>query len=100
MCCTARARARRDGRRGTGRAKGCGLMAKRVCKVSDKLAAPELARLNADIAKLAERELTLEGFLKAPAKIFRTGVQQYTKLELGIDASLDIVRLYRSPEEV
>ena len=75
-------------------------MAKRVCKVSDKLAAPELARLNADIAKLAERELTLEGFLKAPAKIFRTGVQQYTKLELGIDASLDIVRLYRSPEEV
>ena len=48
----------------------------------------------------SERVMTREGFLRAPGRISRTGIQEYSKLELGLGASHDIVRLYRPPEEV
>lgn len=69
-------------------------------KVRDKVAAGDLAKLNADIAKVTEQKLTGEGFLRTPARIARTGIQEYTALELGLDASMRTVRLYRSPDEV
>lgn len=41
------------------------------------------------------------GFLRAPAKINRTGIQQYTARELGLDGGdSKILRLWRPPEEV
>ncbi len=46
------------------------------------------------------RALTPEGFMVAPGRISRTGVQAYSKMELGIGPSEDTIRLYRPPEEV
>lgn len=48
----------------------------------------------------SSRTITSEGFLDAPAKIARTGIQVYTARELGLDGGDKRVRLYRSPEEV
>jgi uncharacterized protein len=47
-----------------------------------------------------QRTLTAEGYMVAPGRISRTGVQAYTKMELGIGPSEDLIRLYRPPEEV
>ncbi len=54
---------------------------------------------------LTERRRSPEGFLIAPAKLSRTGVQEYTAGELGLDESSGmatdaIVRLFRPHEEV
>lgn len=48
----------------------------------------------------SSREITGEGFLVAPAKIARTGIQVYSARELGLDGGDKRIRLYRSPEEV
>lgn len=41
------------------------------------------------------------GFLRAPAKIARTGIQVYSAKELGLDGGPQkLVKLYRPPEEV
>ena len=62
-----------------------------------------------DLAIVSEnRHITDEGYLKAKARLARTGVQQYRAYELGLDASDpsnkfapgDIVNVYRPPEEV
>lgn len=47
----------------------------------------------------AEANLTRDGYLKAFARIARTGVQDYKGSELG-RPSLDKVKVYRPPEEV
>lgn len=49
----------------------------------------------------SSRTYTAEGFLVAPAKINRTGIQIYTARELGLDGGdTKQIRLYRSPEQV
>lgn len=53
----------------------------------------------------ATRVITNEGYLKAPAQIARTGVQEYFASELGLDKSRGydpnkVVRLMRPAEEV
>lgn len=53
-----------------------------------------------EVTLVGEKTFTREGFLKTRATIARTGIQKYTKLELGIDASDEIVSVYRSPDEV
>lgn len=48
-----------------------------------------------------KRKLTDEGFLIVPARIARTGIQEYRAIELGLDGDpMRIVRVYRSPDEV
>lgn len=48
------------------------------------------------------RRYTDEGYLIVPAKLARTGIQEYRAFELGLTdrEPLEIVRVYRSPEEV
>ena len=49
-----------------------------------------------------ERLYTDEGFLKVPARISRTGIQEYLAIEMGLtdrDPN-DIIRVYRPEEEV
>lgn len=54
-----------------------------------------------DGIKVGDVRLTPEGYMVAEnVRIARTGVQEYSALELGLDASMEIVRLYRPPEEV
>ncbi len=49
----------------------------------------------------SRREYTDEGFLKAPARTARTGIQEYLASELGLDGDpRRIVNVYRPPEEV
>jgi len=48
----------------------------------------------------SSRQVTREGFLVAPAKINRTGIQVYLARELGLDGGDKLVRLYRPAEEV
>jgi hypothetical protein len=48
----------------------------------------------------SSRQVTREGFLVAPAKINRTGIQVYRARELGLDGGDRPVRLYRPAEEV
>lgn len=48
----------------------------------------------------SSRETTPQGFLRAPAKIARTGVQPYSSRELGLDGGDKILKLFRPPEEV
>lgn len=48
----------------------------------------------------SKRTITPEGYLTAPAKISRTGIQVYTARELGLDGGDNPVRLYRPPSEV
>jgi hypothetical protein len=49
-----------------------------------------------------EREYTDEGFLKVPARISRTGIQEYLAIEMGLTDRdpTDVVRVYRPEEEV
>lgn len=49
-----------------------------------------------------EREYTDEGFLKVPARISRTGIQEYLAVEMGLTDRdpTDIIRVYRPEEEV
>lgn len=49
-----------------------------------------------------EREYTDEGFLKVPARISRTGIQEYLAVEMGLTDRdpKDIVRVYRPEDEV
>ena len=49
-----------------------------------------------------EREYTDEGFLKVPARISRTGIQEYFAIEMGLTDRdpKDKVRVYRPEEEV
>jgi len=50
----------------------------------------------------SQREYTDEGFLKVPARISRTGIQEYLAIELDAPGREhnDKIRVYRSPEEV
>ena len=51
--------------------------------------------------RITHREYTDEGFLKVPARVARTGIQEYLARELGLDGDPNrIVRVYRAPEEV
>ena len=50
----------------------------------------------------SERTYTDEGFLVVPARISRTGIQEYLAVEMGLtdrDPN-DIIRVYRPEEEV
>lgn len=54
-----------------------------------------------EVAKDAsKRQMTREGFMIAPANISRTGIQEYTARELGLEGTNRTIRLYRPPEEV
>lgn len=49
-----------------------------------------------------EREYTDEGFLQVPARISRTGIQEYLAIEMGLtdrDPN-DVIKVYRPEEEV
>lgn len=50
----------------------------------------------------SRRDYTDEGFLKVPARISRTGIQEYLAVEVGLSdrEPNDIVKVYRPPEEV
>lgn len=50
----------------------------------------------------SKREYTDEGFLRVPARISRTGIQEYFAVEMGLTDRdpTDVVKIYRSPEEV
>jgi len=51
--------------------------------------------------KVGDVKLTPEGYMIAEdVPVARTGVQEYSALELGVDASMKTIRLYRPPEEV
>ena len=51
--------------------------------------------------RITQREYTDEGFLKVPARVARTGIQEYLARELELDGDPNrIVRVYRPPEEV
>lgn len=49
-----------------------------------------------------EREYTDEGFLRVPARISRTGIQEYLAIEMGLSDRdpQDIIKVYRPEEEV
>ncbi len=57
-----------------------------------------------DFMSLTSRQMTTEGYMVAPGKLARTGVQTYRAYELGLDADgmdpMKIIRLHRPPEEV
>lgn len=54
-----------------------------------------------DGIKVGDITITGLGFMIAEnVPVARTGIQEYSALELGLDASMDTVRLYRPPEEV
>jgi hypothetical protein len=58
-----------------------------------------------DLLEVTERTISPEGYLIAPGRLARTGVQLYRAFELGLDQELGIdpmrvIRLYRPPEEV
>jgi hypothetical protein len=72
---------------------------KRISLV-DRASKAEVDRFSKDIAAVAAQKLTGEGFLMAPARIARTGVQEYSALELGLEASQRMVRLYRPADQV
>lgn len=52
--------------------------------------------------QLTTRKITDEGYLSAPARVARTGIQQYLASELGLTDRKpnDIINVYRPPEEV
>ncbi|MGF6878367.1 DUF2213 domain-containing protein [Paraburkholderia sp. MM5477-R1] len=53
-----------------------------------------------DIA-LGTRRYTGDGYLVAPARIARTGIQEYRAFELGLQGDqMRVVKVYRPPEEV
>ncbi|ADG20386.1 Protein of unknown function DUF2213 [Paraburkholderia atlantica] len=53
-----------------------------------------------DIA-LGARRYTGDGYLVAPARIARTGIQEYRAFELGLQGDpMRVVKVYRPPEEV
>jgi hypothetical protein len=54
-----------------------------------------------DGIKIGDVQLTAEGYMiAADVPVARVGVQEYSALELGLDASMKTVRLYRPAEEV
>lgn len=53
-----------------------------------------------DIGDASQRRMTDEGFMIVPANISRTGVQDYTARELGIEGTNRTVRLFRPADEV
>ena len=54
-----------------------------------------------DLLTVSKREITPQGYLIAPAVIARTGIQEYTRGELGLDGDPNaVIRLMRTPEEV
>lgn len=50
----------------------------------------------------SQRKYTDEGFLKVPARIARTGIQEYYAAEMNADTTdpMEIIKVYRPPEEV
>lgn len=51
--------------------------------------------------KITSREYTEEGFLRVPARVARTGIQDYRAGELGLEGDPNrIVKVFRPPEEV
>jgi len=54
-----------------------------------------------DLLAVSKREVTAQGYLRAPAVIGRTGVQEYRRGELGLDGDPKaLVRLMRTADEV
>jgi len=53
-----------------------------------------------DVGDASKRRMTAEGFMVVPANISRTGIQEYTARELGLEGTNRTIRLYRPPEEV
>ena len=54
-----------------------------------------------DVTTISKREISPQGYLIAPAVIGRTGVQTYTRGELGLDGDpRALVRLMRTADEV
>ena len=54
-----------------------------------------------DINVPTSREFTPEGFLRVPAHVARTGVQEYFASELGLDGDPSrVIRVYRPADEV
>jgi hypothetical protein len=57
-----------------------------------------------DLMSLTSRIVTEEGYIVAPGRLARTGVQTYRAYELGLDAQgldpMKVIRLHRPPEEV
>lgn len=51
--------------------------------------------------KVSHREYTDEGFLRVPANVAKTGIQQYLRKELGLDGDPnDVVNVYRPEDQV
>lgn len=51
--------------------------------------------------KVGDVKLTAEGYMVAEGvPVARVGIQEYSALELGADASMRTIRMYRPPEEV
>lgn len=52
--------------------------------------------------KISSRVITDEGFLRVPARVARTGIQEYLALELGIKDGdpMRVIKVMRPPEEV
>ena len=50
----------------------------------------------------SQRKYTDEGFLIVPARIARTGIQEYLAMEMGLEDRnpMDIIKVYRPKEEV
>jgi hypothetical protein len=54
-----------------------------------------------DGIKVGDVRITPDGYMIAEnVRVARTGVQEYSALELGLDASMKTIRLYRPPESV
>lgn len=50
---------------------------------------------------LSARRMTAEGYLVVPARIARTGIQEYLAHEIGLDGGPDrVIRVYRPESEV
>lgn len=61
----------------------------------------KLTLLDRQTYAISKRERTPEGFLRAPARIARTGIQQYLASELQLDGDPNrLVNVYRPAEEV
>lgn len=50
-------------------------------------------------ATLSQRQITAEGFMRVPAIVARTGIQEYHSSELGMDGN-KMIRVYRPADEV
>jgi uncharacterized protein len=78
---------------------------RRVSVADDNAGTPVRVRIRLeDLVTITQRVITPQGYLVAPARIGRTGLQEYTAKELGLDKdgvpSNKVIRLYRPADEV